>query len=181
MRHALFLLLFSCLVAGKANAQSSLHIEGYSPIALEDLGVLADGTGFGGLVAVTYPFMDSDMIDLVAKAGFNHYGTRKEEILIEGDIAIDIDAAYQAIPITGGARIYYGSKRYYVEGLIGVEIKRGDFDFRDLEDETYKTDVLASIGGGITVVRGLSVIASFSFSHDLWRYASLGLSYSFGR
>ena len=54
MRHALILLLFSCLVAGKANAQVSLHIEGYSPIALEDLGVLADGTGFGGLVAVTY-------------------------------------------------------------------------------------------------------------------------------
>ena len=182
MRLVLFLLLIPCIMAGKTHAQATLEVEGHSSIALEELDVMANGTGAGFSVAVTYPFMDSDMLDLVARAGFNHYGTRKEDVLFEGDILIGIDSVYQGIPIAGGARLYYGeSRKFYVEGLLGVEIKRGDFDYFDFEDETFKAAVLASIGGGISVGQGLGVIASFSFSNDLWRYASLGLSYSFGR
>ncbi len=181
MRYLLFLLLIPCLMAGELKAQVSWEIEGHSSFALEDLSILADGAGFGGLVAVTYPFMESDMISLVGKAGFNHYGTRKEELLFEGDIQLDIDSVYQGIPIAGGARLYYGqSRKFYVEGLLGVEIKRGDFDTYDFEDETFKSDVIAAVAGGISVGRGLSVVASFNMSNDLWRYANLGVSYRFG-
>ncbi len=181
MRPVLLLLLIPCLTAGKADAQVSLEVEGHASIALEDLSVLADGTGLGGSVAVTYPFMDSNMIDLVARAGFNYYGARKEDVLFEGDILIGIDSAYRGIPITGGARLYYGeNKAFYVEGLLGVEIKRGDFDYFDLKGETFKTDPVLSTGAGYTVTRGLAIAASFSLSKDLWRYANLGVSYRFG-
>ena len=181
MRPVLLLLLITCLMAGNANAQVSLEVEGHTSIGLEELSVLADGTGLGGTVAVTYPFMDSDMIDLVARAGFNHYGTRMEDVLVEGDVLIGIDSAYQGIPITGGARLYYGeSRRFYVEGLLGVEIKRGDFDVLDLEGETYTMDPVGSVGGGIWITRRLGVVASFSLSNDLWRYANLGVSLRFG-
>lgn len=181
MRPALLLLLIPCLMAGNANAQASLEVEGHTSIALEDLSVLADGAGLGGSVAVTYPFMDSNMIDLVARAGFNHYGTRKEDVLVEGDIPIGIDSAYQGIPIAGGARLYYGeSRKYYVEGLLGVEIKRGDFDVFDLKDETYAMDPVASVGGGVWVAQRLGIVASFSLSNDLWRYANLGVTLRFG-
>ena len=181
MRHLLFLLLIPCLMAGEAKAQVSLEIEGHASFALENLSVLADGTGYGGLVAVSYPFMESEMISLVGKAGFNHYGTRQEELIFEGDIQVDIDASYQGIPIAGGVRVYYGeSRKFYMEGLLGVEIKRGDFDDYDFKDETYKTDVIASFAGGFSVGRGLTVVASFNMSNDLWRYANLGVSYRFG-
>ncbi len=181
MRPVLLLLLIPCLTAGNANAQASLEVEGHTSIALEELSRLADGRGVGGSVAVTYPFMDSNMLDLVARAGFNHYGTRKEDVLVEGDILIRIDSAYQGIPITGGARLYYGeSRKFYVEGLLGVEIRRGDFDVFDLEDETFQTDPVLSTGAGYTVTQGLAIVASFSLSNDLWRYANLGVSYRFG-
>ena len=180
MRPVLFLLLIPCLMIGKANAQVTLQIEGHVPFAMENLGVLADGTGFGGLVAATYPVMYSGMVNLVGKAGFNHYGTYKDDLLFEGDIAIDIDVVYQGIPIAGGLRLYNRSRRFYLEGLIGVEFKRGDFDYYDFKDETYITDMLTTFGGGISVWRGLGIAASFSMSNDLWRYGNLGLSYRFG-
>ena len=181
MRLVLFLLLIPCLMAGKADAQVSLEIEGYSSFALEELSVLADGTGFGGLVAVVYPLESWDMMEVVGKAGFNHYGTRKEDVLVEGDILIGIDSAYQGIPITGGVRLYYGeSRKFYVEGLLGVEIKRGDFDVFDLKGETTAADPVASFGGGFAVTRRLAVVGSFGVSNDLWRYANLGISIRFG-
>ena len=182
MRPVLLLLLVSCLFTGKASAQGSFEIEGHSSIALEDLGFLVDGTGFGGFVAVTYPFTSSDMLDLVGKAGFNHYGTRKGELLIEGDIVIDIDSAYQGIPILGGVRLYYGESRFfYIEGLLGVEIKRReDFDNYDLMVKSYSTDPLASIGVGINAWRDFALVASFGMSNELWRYVNLGVAYRFG-
>ena len=182
MRRLLFLLIVPCLMAGKANAQVSFEIQGHSSIALEDLGFLVDGTGFGGLVAVTYPFTSSDMLDLVGKAGFNHYGTRKGELLIEGDILIDIDSAYQGVPILGGVRLYYGESRFfYIEGLLGVEIKRREnFDKYDLMVKSYSTDPLASFGVGINPWRDFAFVASFGMSNELWRYVNLGVSYRIG-
>ncbi|MDD9947979.1 MAG: hypothetical protein OXU48_00440 [candidate division Zixibacteria bacterium] len=188
MRRLFFLLAMPCmlampfLTAGKANAQVSLEIQGHSSIALEDLGFLVDGTGFGGLAAVAYPLVSLDMVDLVGKAGFNHYGTRKGELLIEGDIVIDIDSAYQGIPILGGVRVYYGESRFfYIEGLLGVEIKRReDFDNYDLMVKSYATDPLGSIGVGINAWRDFALVASFGMSNDLWRYVNLGVSYRFG-
>ena len=150
------------------------------PSPLEDLDVLADGTALGVSVAATYPITYSDMVDLVARAGFQHYGTRKEDVLFEGDILIDVDSVYRGIPIAGGIRLYYGqTRRYYVEGLVGVEIKQGDFDFFDLKDETFAFDPLVSFGGGILVARRLGLVASFGLSSDLWRYANAGVSYRF--
>ena len=188
MRRIFFLMAIPCLLAmpfltaGKANAQVSFEIQGHSSFALEDLGFLVDGTGVGGLIAVAYPLKYSDMIDLVGKAGFNHYGTRKGELLIEGDIVIEIDSAYQGIPILGGARLYYGESRFfYVEGLLGVEIKRReDFDQYDLMVKSYATDPLASFGVGINFWRDSALVASFGMSNDLWRYVNLGVSYRFG-
>ncbi len=181
MRRLLFLLIVPCLITAQANAQASLEIEGHASFALEDLSILADGTGFGGSVAVTYPLESWNMLDLVGKAGFNHYGTRKEELLFEGDIQVDIDAAYQGIPITAGVRMYYGqARKFFVEGLGGVEIKRGDFDDFDFKDETYAIDPVASVGVGLRVAQRLGVAASFSLSNDLWRYVNLGVSYRFG-
>lgn len=181
MRRLLFLLMIPFFMAGKSNAQVSYEIEGHTSVALEELSRLADGTGLGGSVAVTYPFMESNMIDLVARAGFNHYGTRKEDVLFEGDILIGIDSAYQGIPITGGARLYYGDARmFYVEGQFGVEIKRGDFDDFDLKDETYAMDPAGSVGVGLWIARRLGIAASFSLSNDLWRYVNLGVSLRFG-
>lgn len=183
MRPVLLLLLIPCLMAvtGKSNAQVSIEVEGHTSIALEELSRLADGRGFGGSVAVTYPFMDSNMIDLVARTGFNHYGTRNEDVLVEGDILIGVDSAYQGIPITGGARLYYGeNKMFYVEGLLGVEIKRGDFDYFDLKDETYKMDPVGSIGVGLWIARRLGIAASFGLSNDLWRYGNLGVTFRIG-
>ncbi len=183
MRPVLLLLLIPCLMAvtGKSNAQVSIEIEGHASFALEDLSILADGTGFGGSVAVTYPLESWNVLDLVGKAGFNHYGTRKEELLFEGDIQVDIDAAYQGIPITAGVRMYYGqARKFFVEGLGGVEIKRGDFDDFDFKDETYAMDPVASVGGGILISRRLGVVASFGMSNDLWRYANLGVTFRFG-
>jgi len=88
---------------------------------------------------------------------------------------------YQGIPISGGARLYYGeSRKFYVEGLLGVEIKRGDFDYFDSKDETYTTDPVGSFGVGYLVARGLAVVGSFGLSNDLWRYANLGISIRFG-
>ena len=182
MRRLLFLLAIPGLMAVEANAQVSFEIQGHSPIALEDLGFLVDGTGFGGLIAVAYPLPSSDMLDLVGKAGFNHYGTRKGELLIEGDIVIEIDSAYQGIPIFGGVRLYYGESRFfYIEGLLGVEIKRREgFDNYDLMVKSYSTDPLASFGVGINPWRDFAFVASFGMSTDLWRYANLGVSYRIG-
>ena len=181
MRHLLFLLLIPCLMAGKANAQVSLEIEGHASFALEDLSLLADGQGYGVLVAATYPTTESGMLAVVGKLGFNQYGTFKESVIFEGDIELPIDAVYQGIPIAGGVRLHYGqARRFYVEGLIGVEIKRGDFDYYDMEDEKFKSALLASFGGGAVIWPGLAIVASFNMSSELWRYANLGLSYRFG-
>lgn len=182
MRRLLFLLIVPCLMAGKANAQVSIEIQGHSSFATDDLGRLADGTGLGGLVAVSYPVVDSGMLNLIGKVGFNQYGTKSDEVLFEGDIVIPIDSAYQGIPITVGARLYYDQNRlFYVDGVFGLEIKRGDFDVFDFKDETFKLDPVLSVGGGFRIVQRLAVVASFSMSNDLWRYANLGVSFRFGR
>ena len=181
MRRLLFLLLIPFILVGKSHAQVSLEIEGHTSVALEELDILADGTGFGGSVAVTYSLENLESLDLVARAGFNHYGSKVDDAIAEDGSLIPIDSAYQGIPITGGARLYYGeSRKYYVEGLLGVEIKRGDFDYFDLEDETYAADPVGSVGVGYLVARSLAVVASFGVSNDLWRYANLGVSIRFG-
>ena len=69
---------------------------------------------------------------------------------------------------------------FYVEGQLGVEIKRGDFDDFDLKDETYAMDPVGSIGVGLWIARQLGIAASFGLSNDLWRYVNLGVSLRFG-
>lgn len=61
-----------------------------------------------------------------------------------------------------------------------MEIKRGDFDDYDFKDETFTADPLVSVCDGFVVTRGSAIVASFSMSEDLWRYANLGVSYRFG-
>lgn len=181
MRRLLFLLLIPCIVAGKTQAQVSLEVEGHTSVALEELDILADGTGLGGSVAVTYSLEHSESLVLVGRAGFNHYGSNVDDVIDEDGSVIPIDSAYRGIPISGGVRLYYGeAMKYYVEGLLGVEIKRGDFDVFDLKDETTAVDPVGSIGGGYVIARSLAVVASFGVSNDLWRYANLGISLRFG-
>ena len=181
MRRLLFLLLIPCVMAGKTHAQVSLEVEGHTSVALEELDVLADGTGFGGTVAVTYSLENLESLDLVARAGFNHYGSKVDDAVAADGSLIPIDSAYQGIPISGGVRFYYGeSRKYYVEGLLGVEIKRGDLDVFDLEDETTAIDPVGSMGGGMWVTHRLGIVASFGVSNDLWRYANLGVSLRLG-
>lgn len=168
-------------MAGKANAQVSFEIQGHSSFALEELSRLADGTGVGGLVTVSYPVVETGMVNIIGKVGFNQYGTKSDEVLIEGDIVIPIDSVYQGIPIAAGIRMYYHQNRlFYVDGVLGLEIKRGDLDYIDLKDETFTLDPVFSIGGGFRVVPAIAIVASFSMSNDLWRYANLGISYRFG-
>lgn len=181
MRRLLFLLLIPCIVAGKTQAQVSLEVEGHTSVALEELDILADGTGLGGSVAVTYSLEHSESLVLVGRAGFNHYGSNVDDVIDEDGSVIPIDSAYRGIPISGGVRLYYGeAMKYYVEGLLGVEIKRGDFDVYGFEDETITTDPVASIGGGMWVSQQLGVVVSFAMSNDLWRYVNLGVSFRFG-
>lgn len=185
MRRFFFLLAMPCilampfLTAGKAEAQVSVEIQGHASFALEDLSVLADGTGLGGLVAVVYPLQNTDMLSLVGKVGFNHYGSKVGNVEV-GPALIPIDSAYQGIPVIAGARLYYGQQRlFYVEGLAGLEIKRGDLD-RDTEVESLTPHPVFSVGAGYTVSQRLSLIALFGMSTDLWRYANLGVSYRIG-
>ena len=185
MRRLFFLLAMSCMLAipflsaGKAEAQVSVEIQGHASFALEDLSVLADGKGIGGLVAVVYPLQHTDMLSLVGKVGFNHYGSKVGDVEV-GPALIPIDSAYQGIPVVAGARLYYGQQRlFYVEGVAGLEIKRGDLD-RDTEVESLTPHPVFSVGAGYTVSRRLTLIASFGMSQDLWRYANLGVSYRIG-
>ncbi|MCY3556657.1 MAG: hypothetical protein OXH56_15185 [Gemmatimonadetes bacterium] len=185
MRRLFFLLAITCmlaiplLTAGKVQAQVSLEIQGHASFALEDLSVLADGKGFGGLVAVVYPLQNTDMLSLVGKVGFNHYGSKVGDVEV-GSALIPIDSVYQGIPVAAGARLYYGEQRpFYVEGLVGVEIKRGDLD-QDTEVESLTPHPVFSVGAGYSVSPRLALIASFGLSQDLWRYANLGVSYRIG-
>ncbi|MCY3713838.1 MAG: hypothetical protein OXH02_11155 [Gemmatimonadetes bacterium] len=185
MRRTFFLMAIPCLLAmpfltaGKANAQVSLEIEGHASFALDELSSLADGTGVGGLVAITYPIQNADMLSLVGKIGFNHYGSKAGDVFTETGSLIPIDSPYQGIPITVGARLYYGEQRpFYVEGLVGLEIKRGDLD-QDTEIESLTPHPVLSIGAGYAVSRRLALIASLGMSKDLWRYGNLGVSYRF--
>lgn len=181
MRRIYILLAIPCmlampfLTAGKAEAQVSVEIQGHASFALEELSVLADGTGLGGLVAVVYPLQNTDMLSIVGKVGFNHYGSKVGDVEV-GSALIPIDSAYQGIPVVAGARLYYGEQRpFYVEGLVGTEIKRGDLD-QDTEVESLTPHPVFSVGAGYTVSRRLTLIASFGMSKDLWRYANLGVS-----
>ena len=181
MRRLFFLLLIPCIIAGKTQAQVSLEVEGHTSVALEELDMFADGTGLGGSVAVIYSLEHSESLVLVGRAGFNHYGSKVDDVIDGDGNVFPVDSAYQGIPITGGVRLYYGeSRKYYVEGLFGMEIKRGDFDIFDLQDETLMTDPVASVGGGMWVSQRLGVSASFGMSNDLWRYANLGIAFRFG-
>lgn len=185
MRRFSFLLAIPCmlaiplLTAGKVNAQVSVEIQGHASFALEELSVLADGTGLGGLVAVVYTLPNSDMLSLVGKVGFNHYGSKVGDVEV-GSALIPIDSVYQGIPVGAGARLYYGQQRlFYVEGLAGLEIKRGDLD-QDTEVESLTPHPVLSIGTGYSVSQRLVLIASFGMGKDLWRYANLGVSYRLG-
>lgn len=187
MRRVFSLLAIPCmlaiplLMAGKANAQVKLEIEGHAAFALEELSRLADGTGVGGLVTVAYPVEPSGMFHVIGKVGFNQYGTKSDEVIFEGDIVIPIDSVYQGIPITAGARLYYDEgRRFYVEGHLGLEIKRGDLDYYDLKDETITTHPVLGVGAGFSVSRRLALVASLGVSNDLWRYANLGVSIRLG-
>ena len=180
MRRLLFLLMIPCFMAGKANAQASLEIEGHASFALEELSRLADGTGAGVLVAVTYPVYYEDRLKLIGKVGFNHYGTKTGDVEVRASV-FPVDSAYQGIPITSGVRLYYGQDRlFYTEGLLGVEIKRGDLVIDGNMDGTYSVDPVLTIGGGYTIGSRLSIIASFGMSNDLWRYANLGVAIRLG-
>lgn len=186
MRRLLFLLAIPSMIAvpfltaGKAEAQVSFEIQGHSSFALEELSRLADGTGVGGLVAVTYPILYEGMLNVVGKVGFNHYGSKVGDVEV-GSALIPVDSAYRGIPVAAGARLYYGQDRlFYAEGLLGLEIKRGDLDYLDSKGETSTIAPVLSVGAGYTVAQGLALIASFGMSNDLWRYANLGVSYRFG-
>lgn len=168
------------LMPGKANAQISIEIEGHASFALEELSRLADGTGVGGLVAVTYPVYYEDRVKLIGKVGFNHYGTKSGDVEVQASV-FPVDSAYRGIPITVGARLYYGQERkFYTEGLVGLEVKRGDLDIDDKMDEISSIDPILSVGGGYTISERLSIIASFGMSNDLWRYANLGVAIRLG-
>ena len=186
MRRVFSLLEIPCMLAilllmpGKANAQVSLEIEGHASFALEELSRLADGTGVGGSVAVSYPVYYEDRIHLVGKVGFNHYGTKSGDVEVRESV-FPVDSSYQGIPITTGFRLYYDQeRRFYTEGLLGLEIKRGDLVIDGDMDGTHAIDPVLSIGGGYAIAESLSIIASFGMSNDLWRYANLGVSIRFG-
>lgn len=185
MRRLFFLLALPCmlampfLMAGKAQAQVSVEIEGHASFALEELSRLADGQGVGGLVTVVHPVRPSSMFNIIGKVGFNHYGTKSGEV--ERGISVRfVDSVYQGIPITAGARLYYDQDRlFYTEGHFGLEIKRGDLDPFDDSDQTLTIHPVLAIGAGYSVTPRLALIATLGLSTDLWRYANLGVSYRF--
>lgn len=180
MRRLLFLLMIPCFMAGKANAQTTVEIQGHATFALEELSRLADGTGAGAHVAVSYPVYYEDRLKLVGKVGFNHYGTMSGQVEVRESV-FPVDSAYRGIPITTGFRLFYGQNRlFYTEGLLGVEIKRGDLVIDGNMDETYAIAPVLSVGGGYTIAGRLSIIATFGMSNDLWRYANLGFAVRLG-
>ena len=83
MRRLLFLLLIPCIMVEKTQAQVSLEIEGHRSIALEELAVMTNGTGLGGFVAVSYPLMNSNMFDLVARTR-NHQDRHLRDLGLTG-------------------------------------------------------------------------------------------------
>ena len=86
-------------------------------------------------------------------------------------------SVYQGIPITAGGRLYYDQDRlFYTEGHMGLEIKRGDLDPFDDNDQTLTIHPVLAIGAGYSVSQRLALIASLGLSSDLWRYANLGVS-----
>ena len=186
MRRIYLLLAMPCmlampiLTAGKVQAQVSVEIEGHASFALEELSRLSDGTGVGGTVTVAYPVHSSGMLNVIGKVGFNHYGTKSEEVY-EGESAMFIDSVYQGIPITAGARLFYDqARRFHVEGHLGLELKRGDLVYFDAKDETITIHPVLAVGAGFSVSRRLALVASLGLSKDLWRYANVGVSYRFG-
>lgn len=186
MRRVFSLLAIPCMLAilllmpGKANAQASWEIEGHASFALEELSRLADGTGAGVLVAVTYPVYYEDRLKLIGKVGFNHYGTKSGNVEVQASV-FPVDSAYRGIPINAGVRLYYGQERkFYTEGLLGLEVKQGDLEIDENMDEITAIDPVLSIGGGYAISSRLSLIASFGMSNDLWRYANLGIAIRFG-
>lgn len=180
MRRLLFLLMIPCFMAGKANAQAALELQGQASFALEELSRLADGTGVGVHVAVTYPVYYEDRLKLIGKVGFNHYGTKSGEVEVRESVFL-VDSAYQGIPVTTGVRLYYGQDRlFFTEGLLGVEVKRGDLDYTDQKDETFSLAPVFSVGAGYMIAGRLSIVGSFGMSNDLWRYANLGIAIRLG-
>lgn len=179
MRRLLFLLMIPCFMAGKADAQATLELQGHATFALEELSRLADGQGVGGLVTVVYPVQPSSMFNIIGKVGFNQYGTKSGEVERREIVRI-VDSVYQGIPITAGARLYYDQDRlFYTEGHLGLEIKRGDLDPFDDKDQTLTIHPVLAIGAGFSVSPRLALVASLGLSNDLWRYANLGVSYRF--
>ena len=180
MRRLLFLLMIPCFMAGKADAQATVEIQGHASFALEELSRLADGRGVGAHVAVTYPVYYEDRLKLIGKVGFNHYGTKSGEVEVRESV-FPVDSAYRGIPITAGFRLFYGQNRlFYTEGLLGLEIKRGDLDYTDSKGATTTIDPVLSVGGGYAIAGRLSIIASFGMSNNLWRYANLGVAIRLG-
>ena len=164
---------------GRQSRSPGFEIEGHATFALEELSRLADGQGVGALVTVVYPVQPSAMLNIIGKAGFNHYGTKLGEVERREAVMI-VDSVYRGIPITAGARLYYDQdRRFYTEGHLGLEGKLGDLDHFDGKDETFTIHPVLTVGAGFTVSSRLALVASLGLSTDLWRYANLGVSYRF--
>ncbi len=176
MRRTLILVVgLMLLLTGRTYGQVDFEVQVHYSVTAGDLGEITGG-GIGNVVAgLAVPLNDAGNINAIAKAGYNDYGGVEGTGLLQG-----LDFKAQGIPFLGGVRVYDSMRRFFFEGALGVELKRGHLSFGADTAEASETAFLGSVGAGMFFWRGLGITGSYNISQNSWQYGNFGVAYRFG-